>query len=72
QIFDTPSHVYTRALLAAVPRLGSMRGTDLPARFPLLAGTDVAPIQAVSPSARSAPDTAAQEREPILSVRELT
>ncbi|WP_421030430.1 dipeptide ABC transporter ATP-binding protein [Paraburkholderia kururiensis] len=72
QIFGTPSHVYTRALLAAVPRLGSMRGTDLPARFPLLAGTDVAPIQAAAPSARSALDTKAQEREPILSVRELT
>src|SRR5205823_11926000 len=35
-IFHSPSHSYTRALLAAVPKLGSMQGTDLPARFPLL------------------------------------
>ena len=30
---------YTRALLAAVPRLGSMRGTDLPRKFALVPAT---------------------------------
>jgi glutathione transport system ATP-binding protein len=30
---SAPQHAYTRALLSAVPRLGAMRGTDLPAKF---------------------------------------
>jgi glutathione transport system ATP-binding protein len=72
QIFAAPSHLYTRALLAAVPRLGSMRGTDLPARFPLLAGTDVTSVQAASPSSDYSPAVETRQREPILSVRELT
>ena len=32
-IFANPQHPYTKALLQAVPRLGSMEGTDLPNRF---------------------------------------
>ena len=40
QIFHNPRHPYTQSLLAAVPRLGSMRGTDDPAPFPLLRITD--------------------------------
>src|SRR3977135_784671 len=33
QIFAAPAHAYTRALLAAVPRLGSMAGHARPMRF---------------------------------------
>ena len=40
QIFHNPRHPYTQSLLAAVPRLGSMRGTEEPAPFPLLRITD--------------------------------
>lgn len=60
-IFRAPAHPYTQALLAAVPRLGSMRGSDLPRRFPLLN--------------QSAPDDGEQDTvvagEPILQVRDL-
>jgi len=35
-IFHHGKHPYTRALLSAVPRLGSMTGQELPQRFPLV------------------------------------
>jgi len=66
QIFAAPVHPYTRALLAAVPRLGAMRGTDVPARFPLLGGTAAEP-------ARHAPrvDPVPGSGAPLLRVRGL-
>ncbi len=36
EIFENPKETYTRSLLAAVPRLGSMSGTDVPSRFDLV------------------------------------
>ncbi|MDH6235057.1 glutathione transport system ATP-binding protein [Mesorhizobium soli] len=36
QIFASPQHRYTRALISAVPRLGSMASKDAPEKFPLV------------------------------------
>lgn len=35
-LFANPQHPYTQTLLAAVPKLGAMQGTDQPARFDLV------------------------------------
>ena len=35
EIFENPTHVYTRSLLAAVPRLGSMAEKEHPEKFPI-------------------------------------
>ncbi len=67
QIFATPQHPYTRALLSAVPQLGAMRGTELPARFELLQ-VDAA---GVSVSDRSPQDTVRRDLPPILRVKNL-
>ena len=45
QIFQEPQHQYTKALLAAVPRLGDMRGTSYPQPLQLLG----AKAQAIEP-----------------------
>jgi glutathione transport system ATP-binding protein len=67
RIFAAPEHAYTRALLSAVPRLGSMSGTDLPRKFALLS---VGAEGAAAPAA--APTRVPDDRHPILSVRGLT
>ncbi|GAA4216998.1 peptide/nickel transport system ATP-binding protein/glutathione transport system ATP-binding protein [Sagittula marina] len=36
EIFERPQHPYTKALLAAVPKLGEMSGTDLPSPMKLV------------------------------------
>jgi glutathione transport system ATP-binding protein len=70
QVFAAPKHQYTRALLSAVPRLGAMEGTDLPARFPLLHADGKAQPLAGDGS-DSAQDVPPAPRQPVLSVRDL-
>lgn len=75
QIFDQPKHAYTRALLAAVPRLGSMKGTDLPAHFPTIdANSDPGSTKAqAAPAVGKSPLEVKRpgESEPVLRVRDL-
>ncbi|MBO9409246.1 ABC transporter ATP-binding protein [Shimia sp. R9_1] len=39
EIFENPTHDYTKALLAAVPKLGEMTGTDVPSPMKLFGDT---------------------------------
>jgi len=64
--FTTPRHPYTRALLAAVPKLGSMAGQARPMRFAVVnTQTGEADIPA------QMPDTVSDTGKPLLSVSNL-
>jgi ABC-type glutathione transport system ATPase component len=66
-IFHRGKHPYTRALLSAVPRLGSMKGQHWPLRFPIV---DIKTGETTIPAA--AADTVGRHKTPILEVRNLT
>ncbi|WNN33516.1 dipeptide ABC transporter ATP-binding protein [Pantoea agglomerans] len=62
ELFSAPQQPYTQALLAAVPKLGSMQGQPLPAKFPLLHSDAVDDVPQ---------DTVRRLQPPILQVRDL-
>ncbi|MBT0727180.1 oligopeptide ABC transporter ATP-binding protein OppD [Rosenbergiella australiborealis] len=62
QLFQSPQHTYTQQLLAAVPRLGDMKGHDFPEKFHLM--TD-------APSSVPAVDTVDHHSPPLLQVKDL-
>ncbi|MGE7412890.1 ATP-binding cassette domain-containing protein, partial [Methylobacterium tarhaniae] len=67
QIFNRPAHPYSRALLAAVPRLGAMQGKARPARFEIVDRATGEP-EAAPPL----PDTVREGERPVLEVKGLT
>ncbi len=68
EVFARPQHPYSRALLAAVPRLGAMHGIELPLKFELLRNEEVlaAPLEPPQPQ-----DTIRTGSTPILRVQNL-
>ena len=68
EIFAAPQHAYTKALLSAVPRLGSLTGQALPARFALLRPTET---DAAPPEPQHPQDTVRADAAPLLEVRDL-
>lgn len=66
-IFARPQHPYTRALLSAVPRLGSMDRRARPMRFPV-----VDPRTGVSDVPAEVPATVKMHERPLLEVIGLT
>ncbi len=67
QIFSGAKHPYTRALLSAVPVLGSMEGRSRPMRFPVVDKTT-----GLSDVPTEAADTVQAAQRPVLEVANLT
>ena len=67
-LFASPQHPYTQTLLAAVPKLGAMRGTAQPARFNLVLNGQAQSVPAAQPPAA---EQSTQTAQVVLSVKNL-
>lgn len=63
EVFSHPSHPYTRALLSAVPKLGSMQGCQRPLRF-----AQVDPLTGLTNAPVQTPETIKAGDRPLLEV----
>ena len=76
EIFTKPKHPYTKALLSAVPRLGSMKGKKLPAKFPNVdikrAEGEIVKLENKRRKLVSTKDTVRRDELPLLEVKGLT
>ncbi|MFS8056249.1 ABC transporter ATP-binding protein [Rhizobium sp. BR 317] len=66
EIFFRAKHTYTRALLSAVPVLGSMKGHERPLRFPVV-NSETGQVEPLTEAA----DTVAAAQRPVLQVKNL-
>ena len=66
EVFATPRQPYTRALLAAVPRLGSMKGKPDPQRFGI-----VDPVTGIPETVADTVSTASLGERPVLEIANL-
>ncbi|WP_323797378.1 dipeptide ABC transporter ATP-binding protein [Nisaea sp.] len=76
QIFHSPQHPYTKALLAAVPKLGSMKGMTFPAKFSNVdvnrAEGDAVKDASAGHELQEMKDTVRHDAKPLLTVEGLT
>ncbi|MEO8536722.1 MAG: dipeptide ABC transporter ATP-binding protein, partial [Betaproteobacteria bacterium] len=73
RLFTQPAHPYTRALLAAVPTLGALRGENLPRKFAIAGAAEVesSPASAHPGAPAVTPEVRERGDTPLLRVRQL-